>query len=55
MYLLKVVELMPGGASIAVTNENKIQYLDVLAQHRLSKSVQDEIEAFLKGKLLYFD
>ncbi|XP_033636147.1 apoptosis-resistant E3 ubiquitin protein ligase 1-like isoform X2 [Asterias rubens] len=47
--LSQVIELIPGGTTIAVTNENKIEYLDKLAQHRLANSVQDEIEAFLKG------
>ena len=32
-----------------VTEENKMKYLNLLAQHRLVKSVKEEIEAFLKG------
>ncbi|XP_038044972.1 apoptosis-resistant E3 ubiquitin protein ligase 1-like isoform X1 [Patiria miniata] len=47
--LAQEVDLIPGGASIPVTNDNKIEYLDKLAHHRLANSVQDEIEAFLKG------
>ena len=45
------MELLPGGSSLPVTEDNKMQYLDLLAQYRLATSVQDEIEAFLKGKL----
>ena len=30
------VELKPGGAEIAVTEENKLEYLGLLAKHRLS-------------------
>ena len=47
-----MVPLKPGGASIEVTNENKMEYLNCLAQYRLVHRVKDEIEAFLKGLLL---
>ncbi|KAK2161321.1 hypothetical protein NP493_1590g00048 [Ridgeia piscesae] len=47
--LHKVHELIPNGAKIAVTNENKFQYLDALAQFRLMSSVRDEIDSFLRG------
>ncbi|PIO27638.1 hypothetical protein AB205_0156280, partial [Aquarana catesbeiana] len=47
--LEKVVELIPGGAHIPVTNENKIYYLNLLAQHRLCNQVREEVEHFLKG------
>ena len=46
---MQVVSLKPGGASIEVTNENKMEYLNCLAQYRLVYRVKDEIEAFLKG------
>uniref|UniRef100_A0A671SYG2 HECT-type E3 ubiquitin transferase n=1 Tax=Sinocyclocheilus anshuiensis TaxID=1608454 RepID=A0A671SYG2_9TELE len=48
-HLEKVVELISGGAQIAVTNENKIHYLNLLAQYRLASQVRDEVEHFLKG------
>jgi len=44
-----VVELISGGAQIAVTNENKMHYLNLLAQYRLASQVRDEVEHFLKG------
>ncbi|CAH3147874.1 unnamed protein product [Porites lobata] len=47
--LEKMVELKPGGAQIPVTESNKKEYLDLLAQYRLSSSVKQEIEAFAKG------
>uniref|UniRef100_A0A4W4F4W2 Apoptosis-resistant E3 ubiquitin protein ligase 1 n=1 Tax=Electrophorus electricus TaxID=8005 RepID=A0A4W4F4W2_ELEEL len=47
--LEKVVELISGGAQIAVTNENKVHYLNLLAQYRLATQVRDEVEHFLKG------
>ncbi|XP_016413853.1 apoptosis-resistant E3 ubiquitin protein ligase 1-like isoform X2 [Sinocyclocheilus rhinocerous] len=48
-HLEKVVELISGGAQIAVSNENKIHYLNLLAQYRLASQVRDEVEHFLKG------
>lgn len=47
---MQVVELISGGAQIAVTNENKMHYLNLLAQYRLASQVRDEVEHFLKGK-----
>ncbi|XP_053553158.1 apoptosis-resistant E3 ubiquitin protein ligase 1 [Bombina bombina] len=47
--LEKVVELIPGGSQIEVTNENKLYYLNLLAQHRLCNQVREEVEHFLKG------
>ena len=35
-----------------MTNQNKLQYLNLLAQHKLSKSVKEEVEHFLKGELV---
>ncbi|XP_061598842.1 apoptosis-resistant E3 ubiquitin protein ligase 1 isoform X2 [Cololabis saira] len=47
--LEKVVELISGGAQIAVNNENKMHYLNLLAQYRLASQVREEVEHFLKG------
>ncbi|KAG8562140.1 hypothetical protein GDO81_015601 [Engystomops pustulosus] len=47
--LEKMVELIPGGAHIPVSNDNKIYYLNLLAQHRLCNQVREEVEHFLKG------
>ena len=44
-----MIDLLPNGSKIPVTNDNKLQYLDLLAQHRLANSVRDEIDSFLKG------
>lgn len=46
---LQVVPLVENGEDMEVTEENKLRYLNLLAQHRLVKSVKDETEAFLKG------
>ena len=37
------------GSKIEVTNENKKDYLNALAQYRLTAKVKSEIEAFIKG------
>ncbi|KAF7251593.1 Apoptosis-resistant E3 ubiquitin protein ligase 1 [Varanus komodoensis] len=47
--LEKVVELVTGGAQMPVTNENKIFYLNLLAQYRLANQVREEVDHFLKG------
>ncbi|XP_025056811.1 apoptosis-resistant E3 ubiquitin protein ligase 1 isoform X7 [Alligator sinensis] len=47
--LEKVVELVTGGAQIPVTNDNKILYLNLLAQYRLANQVREEVDHFLKG------
>ncbi|KAI8484372.1 Apoptosis-resistant E3 ubiquitin protein ligase 1 [Branchiostoma belcheri] len=47
--LVKTAELVPGGAHMPVTNDNKLRYLDSLAQYRLAATVQEELEYFLKG------
>ena len=45
----QVVELVPSGARIPVTDKTKLSYLDALAQYKLSTSIRSELNAFLKG------
>ncbi len=47
--LLRTVDLRPYGAQIAVTDANKLEYLDALAQRRLCSRIKDQTEAFLSG------
>ena len=47
-----MVPLIENGEEIEVTEDNKMKYLDLLAQHRLVRSVKEETEAFLKGEWL---
>ncbi|CAB0031725.1 unnamed protein product [Trichogramma brassicae] len=44
-----LVELIPGGRNIRVTNDMKLRYLDALAQHRLANSIRSEVDHFLRG------
>ncbi|XP_061172830.1 apoptosis-resistant E3 ubiquitin protein ligase 1-like [Saccostrea echinata] len=48
-HLMKVVDLVPNGYKMSVTNDNKLHYLNSLAQYRLVSSCREEVEAFLKG------
>ncbi|KAL5008817.1 hypothetical protein ScPMuIL_014398 [Solemya velum] len=47
--LVKVVDLLPNGSKLAVTDKNKLRYLDILSQYRLVSLVREEVEYFLKG------
>ena len=47
-----MVPLVENGEDIEVTEDNKMKYLNLLAQHRLVRSVKEEIEAFLKGAMI---
>lgn len=47
--VLKTFPLKPGGASILVTQSNKLQYLDLLASYRLCKRVKQHIELVCRG------
>ncbi|QDZ19375.1 HECT domain-containing ubiquitin-protein ligase [Chloropicon primus] len=44
-----VVELKPGGAKISVTNENKAEYVNLVAKHRMTNAIESQIKAFLEG------
>ncbi|KAK3093591.1 hypothetical protein FSP39_017830 [Pinctada imbricata] len=47
--LLRVVDLIPNGSKIPVTNDNKVQYLNALAQYKLANNVREEVDTFLRG------
>lgn len=42
-------ELIPGGASITVTQENKTQYIDAIINHRFVNRVKEQMAAFKEG------
>ncbi|KAH7567631.1 hypothetical protein JRO89_XS07G0108400 [Xanthoceras sorbifolium] len=50
-WMLEVTdyELIPGGRNIKVTEENKQQYVDLVAEHRLTTAIRPQITAFLEG------
>ena len=45
----KVIDLIPNGRNIPVTEENKREYVNAQVRYRLTTSVKDQIENFVKG------
>ncbi len=46
---LKVVELIPDGENIRVTEANKHEYVRLVCEHKLTKGIQEQLKAFLQG------
>jgi len=46
---MKIIDLTPNGRDIAVTQENKLEYVKLIAEQKLTKAIQDQIDAFLGG------
>jgi E3 ubiquitin-protein ligase HUWE1 len=46
----ETVDLIENGRDIPVTEENKQEYVRLVVEHRLIKSVEEQLEHFLKGK-----
>ena len=46
----EVVDLVPNGRNVPVTEENKQEYVQLVVEHRLTGSVQAQLENFLEGK-----
>ncbi|CAH1185168.1 unnamed protein product [Phyllotreta striolata] len=42
-------ELVPGGKAVQVTNENKINYIHLMAHFRMHVQIKDQTAAFIKG------
>ncbi|KAK9451580.1 uncharacterized protein V1518DRAFT_402950 [Limtongia smithiae] len=45
----KIIDLIPNGREISVTEENKREYVRLVVGYRLLTSVQDQLEHFLRG------
>ena len=43
------VDLKPGGADIAVTEDNKKEYVDLMVEYNISKRVKYQFDAFMSG------
>ena len=41
---VRIVNLKPNGSSIRVTDNNKLEYLDLLAQYKLATSIKEQTE-----------
>ncbi|KAJ4970715.1 hypothetical protein NE237_003814 [Protea cynaroides] len=44
-----VIELKPGGKDVAVTNENKLQYIHAIADYKLNRQILPLANAFYRG------
>ncbi|KAG8835313.1 hypothetical protein FRC17_004095 [Serendipita sp. 399] len=44
-----IVDLKPNGRNIPVTDENKDEYIQLIAEYRLTTSIKDQLAAFLEG------
>ncbi|KAF5298208.1 hypothetical protein FQA39_LY02632 [Lamprigera yunnana] len=42
-------ELVPGGKAVSVTNENKINYIHLMAHFRMHVQIKDQTAAFIRG------
>jgi hypothetical protein len=42
-------ELIEGGSKIAVTNENKKEYVKLVCYDKMSKTISEQVKAFLDG------
>jgi len=45
----KIVDLIPNGRNIAVTDANKIDYIRLISHHRLTSAIRSQIDNFLEG------
>lgn len=46
----QVIDLIEGGRHIPVTQENKEEYVQLVVEYRLTGSVKEQLDNFLKGK-----
>ena len=49
----QTIDLIPNGSSIPVTEENKHEYVRLVVEYRLTGSVKEQLEHFLKGIVPY--
>jgi len=43
------VDLIPNGSTVAVTDANKLDYVRLMAHHRMTAAIKTQIECFLEG------
>lgn len=44
-----IVDLKPNGRNIAVTDSNKDEYIQLIAEYRLTTSIKQQLDFFLEG------
>ncbi|KAG6843731.1 hypothetical protein H0H87_001111 [Tephrocybe sp. NHM501043] len=45
----RAVDLIPDGSNVAVTKENRLQYIQLVSHYRLTKQIRLQSEAFFEG------
>eukprot|EP01119_Soliformovum_irregulare_P019061 TRINITY_DN5968_c0_g1_i1.p1 TRINITY_DN5968_c0_g1~~TRINITY_DN5968_c0_g1_i1.p1 ORF type:complete len:991 (-),score=293.49 TRINITY_DN5968_c0_g1_i1:21-2588(-) len=45
----QIVELVPNGKNVTVTDENKIRYIGLMANYKLNTQIKEQSAAFLRG------
>jgi E3 ubiquitin-protein ligase HUWE1 len=45
----QIIDLLPNGRSIPVTEENKEQYVRLVCQHRMTTAIESQIKSYLAG------
>lgn len=50
---MQEIELKPGGGTIAVTEENKEEYVQLVTELRMTRAIEPQINAFLEGFNLF--
>lgn len=45
----QIIDLIPNGRTIPVTDENKLVYVHLVSEYILTRSIEKQLEAFLKG------
>lgn len=53
--VVKTDDLIPNGGNVAVTQENRLQYIQLVSHYRLSKQIKRQSEAFFEGLLEVID
>jgi ubiquitin-protein ligase E3 C len=48
-------DLIPNGSNVAVTRENRLQYIQLVSHYRLSEQIKLQSEAFFEGLLEVID
>ncbi|UYV62886.1 hypothetical protein LAZ67_2002246 [Cordylochernes scorpioides] len=51
----KLVELKPGGANIPVTEDNRIEYIHLMADYKLNRQIRAQTQAFKEGMASVID
>ena len=46
---VEIIDLVSNGRNIPVTDENKFDYVQLVAQHRMTTGIKSQIDAFLRG------